>query len=108
MGYSEKYRRKLEQLINQGKTKEERVKLSFKAGYQVLTKPVGDQIRESYDAINKAIEDLNQNDPLFSKKKHYLQGLKKDVPKKYAITKEQTAELQDLINDILDEEVKNY
>jgi hypothetical protein len=101
MGYSEKFRIKLEEEINKGKTKEERVKISFKWGKTVLTKAVSDSIRSDYDAINDAIENLDKKDKLFPKKKHELIQLKKSVPKGYGITKAQKEELQDLINEIL-------
>jgi argininosuccinate lyase len=101
MGYSEKFRKKLEAQINQGKSKEDKVKLSFKAGKMVLTKAVSKQIRKDYDVINDAIEKLDTNDKLFPKKKHELLQLKKSVPKKYQISKGIVAEVQDMINEIL-------
>ena len=101
MGYSEKTRKKIEDQINQGKTHAERVKLSFEAGKMVLTKPVSDKIRDSYDQINSAIESLDIKDPLMPMKKHELQELKKSVPKLYAIPNALKEELQEIINAIL-------
>lgn len=101
MGYSEKTRRKLEYLINRGKTHEERVKISFDAGKTIITKPTSDKIRNDYDAINRAIDSLDTKDILFPKKKYELQQLKKDVPRKYAISKGAVEELQEVINKIL-------
>lgn len=107
MGYSEKYRKKLEDIINTGKTKEERVKLSFKAGYTVLTKPSGDVIRESYEKIEDAINNLDSKDPKMGEKKHNLQQLKKQVPFLTKIPNKLKQEVQETINDILGKNSSN-
>jgi len=107
MGYSEKFRKKLEDYINQGKTHKERVKLSFRAGKIHLTYPVSDKIRSEYDAINEAIESLDSKDKLMPKKKHELIQLKKQVPQGKAVTQKAKEEFQDLINKILGQKAEN-
>jgi hypothetical protein len=101
MGYSEKFRRKLEAQINAGKSHKDRVILSFRAGFYVLTKPVGDSISAEYDLIDEAIKSLDSKDKLMPMKKHELIQLKRQVPKRYGISNKVKEELQDIINDIL-------
>lgn len=101
MGYSKKFLKKLEEKINRGKTHNERVKISFKCGFMILTKPVSDSISEEYELIENAINDLDIKDPLMPLKKHELIALKKQVPKRHSVSSNVKAELQEIINAIL-------
>jgi hypothetical protein len=87
--------------INEKETHKERVSESFKIAKEELTDQASNFIAQDYKAINDAIDSLDTKDLLFPKKKYELQQLKKDVPKKYAISKGAVEELQEIINKIL-------
>lgn len=67
--------------------------------FEETTKKTGDLLRESYDAINKEKQEAIKNKAsreTFDK----LAELKKQVPTKYAISKESMKELNDILNSL--------
>ena len=66
-----------------------------------LTKSIGERIKSLYQAIEDAIAKLDIADPDMPKKKQDLLELKPDVPRKFAITKDDMVYLNDALNAIL-------
>lgn len=68
--------------------------------FEETTQKVGDLIRQGYDAIVQAKKEAYNNKApkeVFGK----LDALKRDVPKKYAISQATMKELNDILNEIV-------
>lgn len=71
------------------------------AGAKLLTETVSDRISSCYEAIRTTEKNLNSKDPLLGDKVRELNLLKLEVPKKFAITKDQMYLLNEVLNNML-------
>ena len=68
---------------------------------KLLAVSVGPRIGKLYGAIEVAINKLDNSDPQLSEKKQLLLNMKREVPLKFAVKKEDMVYLNDALNAIL-------
>jgi len=99
----------IDEIINGFKEESEKLR---KAGEEVtganlieseklLAKSVGERIGEMFSAIEDAINKLDNMDPKLSEKKQLLLDMKREVPSKFAVKKEEMEYLNDALNAII-------
>ena len=68
---------------------------------KLLALSIGERIGKMYSSIEDAIKKLDSMDPKLSEKKQLLLDMKREVPTKFAVKKEEMEYLNDALNAII-------